>query len=107
MSHSHPLSDVTVRSALTQHRYYWRPPYPGDTVAKNPPASMGDTGSSLGQEDPPEKEMTSHSRILAWRIPWTEEPGGCRAWGCQESDRTKQLSTLPDLPCMNLVTKWI
>ena len=31
---------------------------------------------SLGQEDPLEKEMATHSRILAWRIPWTEEPGG-------------------------------
>ena len=31
---------------------------------------------SLGQEDPPEKEMVTHSSILAWEIPWTEEPGG-------------------------------
>ena len=31
---------------------------------------------SLGEEDPLEKEMTTHSSILAWRIPWTEEPGG-------------------------------
>ena len=34
---------------------------------------------SLGQEDPLEKEMTTHSRILAWKIPWTEEPGGLQS----------------------------
>ena len=34
----------------------------------------------LGQEDPPGKEMVTHSRILAWEIPWTEEPGGLQ-WG--------------------------
>ena len=38
---------------------------------------------SLGQEDPPEKEMATHSSILAWRIPWTEEPGGLQSTGSQ------------------------
>ena len=38
---------------------------------------------SLGQEDPLEKEMATHSSILAWRIPWTEEPGGPRSTGSQ------------------------
>ena len=41
---------------------------------------------SLGWEDPLEKEMATNSSTLAWRIPWTEEPGGL--WGCQESDTT-------------------
>ena len=41
---------------------------------------------SLGQEDLLEKEMTTHSSILAWEIPWTEEPGGLPAMGSQESD---------------------
>ena len=36
---------------------------------------------SLGQEDPLEKEMATHSRILAWKIPWTEEPGGLQSMG--------------------------
>ena len=36
---------------------------------------------SLGQEDPLEKEMVTHSSILAWRIPWTEEPGGLQSMG--------------------------
>ena len=51
---------------------------------QSPPASAGDTGDdgtqemtvqSLGQEDPLEEEMTTHSSILAWEVPWTEEPG--------------------------------
>ena len=44
---------------------------------------------SLGQEDPLEEEMTSHSSILAWRIPWTEEPGGYGPWGRNKSDTTE------------------
>ena len=44
---------------------------------------------SLGQEDPLEKEMTTHSSILAWRIPWTEEPGGLQSTGRKESDTTE------------------
>ena len=47
---------------------------------------------SLGWEDPLEKEMATHSIILAWRIPWTEEPGGLQApWGCKESDTAERL----------------
>ena len=42
---------------------------------------------------PREEEMATHSSILAWTIPWTEEPGGLRSWGCKESDKTEQLST--------------
>ena len=45
-------------------------------MVKNPPANAGDTVPSLGQEDPLEDEMATHSRILARRIPRTEEPGG-------------------------------
>ena len=42
---------------------------------------------SLGWEDPLEKEMTNHSSILAWRIPWTEEPGGLESMGWQRVGR--------------------
>ena len=42
----------------------------------------------LGWEDPLEKEMATHSSILAWRIPWTEEPGRLPSMGLQESDTT-------------------
>ena len=43
---------------------------------------------SLGQEEPLEKEMATHFRTLAWKIPWTEEPGGLQ-WGHKESDTTE------------------
>ena len=42
----------------------------------------------LGQEDPLQKEMAAHSSILAWEIPWTEEPGRLQPLGFQESDMT-------------------
>ena len=44
---------------------------------------------SLGQEDPLEKGVTTHSSILAWRIPWTEDVVGHSPWGCKESDMTE------------------
>ena len=44
---------------------------------------------SLGREDPLEKEMVTHSSILAWRIPWTEKPGGLQSMGRKESDTTE------------------
>ena len=45
---------------------------------------------SLGQEVPLEKEMETHSSILAWKIPWTEEPGRIQCMGCKESDMTER-----------------
>ena len=48
---------------------------------KNPPAVQETRARSQGQEDPPEEEMSTHSSILAWRIPWTEEPGGLQSTG--------------------------
>ena len=44
---------------------------------------------SLGQEDLLEEGMATHSSILAWRISWTEEPGGLQSWGHKESDTTE------------------
>ena len=55
-------------------------------MAKNLPASAGDisdVGSVPGPGGPLEKEIATHSRILAWRIPWTEEPGGLQYSGVQ------------------------
>ena len=55
-------------------------------MVKNLPANAGyvrDTGSIPHREDPLEKEMAAHSSILAWRIPWTEEPGGLQSMGWQ------------------------
>ena len=50
---------------------------------KHLPALQETWVQSLGQEDPLEKEMATHSSILAWRIPWTEEPGGLQSTGLQ------------------------
>ena len=52
-------------------------------VVKNLPAVQETWVRSLGREDPLEEEMTTHSSILAWRIPWTEEPGGLQSMGSQ------------------------
>ena len=54
-------------------------------MIKNPPANMGEVGSIPGrsQEDPLEKGMATYSRIPAWEIPWTEEPGGLLSFGWQ------------------------
>ena len=52
-------------------------------MVKNLPAMQGTWVQSLGQEDPLEKEMATHSSILAWRIPWMEEPGGLQSMGLQ------------------------
>ena len=46
---------------------------------------------SLGWEDPLEKDMATHSSNLAWKIPWTEEPGGYSPWDRKESDTTERL----------------
>ena len=56
---------------------------PAGSVVKNLPAMQETSVSSLGQEDPLEKEMATHSSILAWETPWTEEPGGLQFMGLQ------------------------
>ena len=63
-------------------------------MVKNLPPNVGDIGDmapSLGQEDPLEEEMATHSRILAWKILWTEETDGLQSMGHKESDMTEQL----------------
>ena len=58
--------------------------FPGGSVVKNWPAKWRQV-SSLNWEDPLEKEMATYSCILAWEIPWTEEPGGLQLVGSQKS----------------------
>ena len=60
--------------------------FPGGSVVKNPPAKQETQVQSLGQEGPLEKEMATHSRILAWEIPWTEKPEGLQSMGSKKSD---------------------
>ena len=57
--------------------------FPGGTGVKNLPAKQEKQVQSLGQEDPLEKEIVTHSSVLAWEIPWTEEPGGLLSTGLQ------------------------
>ena len=61
-------------------------------MVKNLPAMQETWVRSLGREDPLEKGMATHSSILAWRIPWTEEPGCYSPWSLKESDTTEQLT---------------
>ena len=53
-------------------------------MVKNPPTMQEMWVQSLGQEDPREKKMATQSSILAWEMPWTEEPGGLQSMGPQE-----------------------
>ena len=57
-------------------------------LGKNLPATQETRVQFLGREDPLEKEMATHSSILAWRISWTEEPGRLQCMGSQELDTT-------------------
>ena len=57
--------------------------FPGGSEGNESACNAGTRVPSLGREDPLEKGMTTHSSILAWRIPWTEEPGGLQSMGSQ------------------------
>ena len=57
--------------------------FPGGSAVKNPPANAGDAGLIPGSERSLEEEMATHSSILAWEIPWTEEPGRPQSMGLQ------------------------
>ena len=62
-------------------------------VVKNLPVNAGDVrdaGLIPGWEDPLEEDMATHSSILAWRIPWTAEPGGLQSKGHKESNTTRE-----------------
>ena len=56
---------------------------PSDSVLKKPPVMQEMQVQSLGQEDPLEKEIAAHSSILAWEIPWTEEPSSLQSMWLQ------------------------
>ena len=62
--------------------------FPGGLAVNNPPAMQEMQGQSPGWDDPLEKEVATHSGVLAWEIPWTEEPGGLQSVGSQELDTT-------------------
>ena len=60
-----------------------------------------------GWEDPLEEKMATHSSILAWRIPWTEEPSGLQSVGSQESGTTWRLTYTHSVPRLNFGNKHI
>ena len=59
--------------------------FPSGAVVKNPPAMQEMWVQSLDWDDPLEKEMATHSSILAWKIPWTKKPGRLQSMGSQKS----------------------
>ena len=69
---------------------YRKVSFPGGSVVKNLPVIQKTGVRSLHWEDPLEKEMATHSTILAWRIPWTEEPGGLQSTGSQSQTRLNE-----------------
>ena len=89
------------------YKYALIPPswgFPSGSASKESTGNAGDTdeGSTLGWEDPLEEEMATHSSILVWEVPWTEEPDGLQSKGSQRvkhKQTTKHLLTLPlELP---------
>ena len=93
---SFPLPSFASPSELinTWHNYLLHPPHVRMwaslvvQLVKNLPAIQETRVQLLDGEDSLEKEMSTHSSILAWRIPWTEEPGRLQSMGSQESDTT-------------------
>ena len=83
-SHPETITDRTSLRHITG--------FPSAQTIKNLPAMQETWVRSLGWEDPLEKAMLTHSSIPAWRIPWTQEPGGLQSMGNKESDRTEQLT---------------
>ena len=110
MATSPPLSPGTCISPVTmglcwmprRHFRSWQQSNEGTPLCgvflvaqkvKNLSAMQETWVQSLGREDPLEKEMATHSSILAWKIPWTEEPGRLQStWGCKELERTERLT---------------
>ena len=62
-------------------------------MVKHLPTMQETQVQSLGGQDPLEKEMATHSSTLAWKIPWTEEPGRLQSWDRKELDTTERLHT--------------
>ena len=68
------------------------------TTGKESACNVGDVGSVPGSRDPLEKELATHSSILTWRIPWTEEPGGLQSVGLQRVRHNRVTNTHTHTP---------
>ena len=77
---------ICLKEKKKQHR-----DFPGGWDGKASAYNAGDQVQFLHQEDALEKEMAPHSSTLAWKIPWTENPGRLQSWGRKESDTTEWL----------------
>ena len=80
---SMPSRSPMCKPCSLQSCMFWG--FSGGSVVNNLPTMQNMCIRSLGQEGPPEQGMVTHSRILAWRIPWTEEPGGLQSMGSQRA----------------------
>ena len=99
------LSFSSIRGTMCDFDL-WYQDFPGGSVVKNLPAMQELQEPrvwSLGQENPLEEGMTTHSSILAWRIPWTEEPGGLQYIG---SDMTEVTSHTCNACSIKVPTRW-
>ena len=88
----HKINYHKINYYIAQNREY-RASLLAQTV-KRLPAMQETWVRSLGQEDPLEKEMETHSSTLAWRIPWAEEPGGLRSTGSQSRTGLSDFTSL-------------
>ena len=70
---------------------------------KNLPEVQETRVRSLGQESPLEQEMAAHSSVLAWRIPWTEEPSGLQSMGLQRSRHDGKINIIVSLKVHNVL----
>ena len=85
--HRRKLKDRKMNDLLSAKKLLG---FPGGSVVKKLPTIQETQIWSLGWEDPLEKEMATHSSVLAWEIPWTKEPGRLRSLGFRQGLETKQ-----------------
>ena len=87
MPSHHPGQQCKAQRIIPLHSYMQPMSFPGGSDGKEPACDVG----NLGWEDPLEEGMATHPSTLAWRIPWTEEPGrqGHSPWGHEELDMTE------------------
>ena len=78
---THPLTWGSCSSTTLKDHNHWNPSHIVAQMVKNPPAMQETCVQSLGWEDPLEKGTANYSSILAWRIPWTEEPSRLQSMG--------------------------
>ena len=90
----YPRTELFFLYHIGLHTFSSVPSFPRGSVVKNLPAMQETQVWSPGGEDPLEKEMAAHSSILAWRIPWTEKPGGLQSKGSERVGRNRVTNAL-------------